>query len=420
MKRSTLLFVVCVALFIVGVFFLKQQVGHRYDWNPSFSPSDRNPFGTALFDSLMKETLPEGYRVENTAMEDYIAHHGSATHQQVMLVEEINYFYSHEVDSLLRFVARGNTVVLAYCCPTEFCDTLNYQLRFESGIFNISDIQKYFRNEDTPLYDTLVYDGTGAYPERAFRVYHSLVSQSIYNTDPSTTEPVISMVKADSLKSEYAVATKTYLGEGKLYIVTMPYLFSNYSVMDDDCRGLMLRLMNELAERPVVRVHKMSNEEELVDKGFTPLSFMRRHPPLLFAWRLLLIGAVLLLVVNSRRRRRAIPLRLEEPNTTVSFLRQLSRLYRKRSDHSPLIHKRYRTFADHMMRRYRLDVQDKERAVRSHVVQTVATLTGRSRHDVEYDFDELDRLHETIPPVPLALFAHAVKIIERLTPGQEM
>ncbi len=416
MKRSTLLFVVCVALFIVGVFFLKQQVGHRYDWTPSFSPSDRNPFGTALFDSLMKETLPEGYRVENADMKNYIAHHDSATHQQVMLVEDEYYFSSKEVDSLLRFVARGNTVVLAYGHPTEFCNSLKFQQRYESGSFDISSFQKYFHDEDTPLYDTLVYDGTGAYPERTFRVYHSLVPQSIYDTEPSTTEHVISMVRAD----EYAVATKTYWGEGKLYIVTMPYLFSNYGVMDDDCRGLMLRLMNELAERPVVRVHKMSNEEELVDNGFTPLSWLRRHPPLLFAWRLLLIGAVLLLVVNSRRRRRAIPLRLEEPNTTVSFLRQLARLYRKRSDHSPLIHKRYRTFADHMMRRYRLDVQDKNRAVRSHVVQTVATLTGRSRHDVEYDFDELDRLHETIPPVPLALFAHAVKIIERLTPGQEM
>ncbi len=417
MKRSTLLFVVCIVLFIVGVFFLKQQVGHRYDWTPSFSSSDRNPFGTALFDSLMKETLPEGYRVENAGLMDYIARHDSATHLQVMLTEDYYYFGSDEVDSLLRFVERGNTVVLAYGYPSEFSDTLNYLLFYESGLFEISDIQRYFHDKDTPLYDTLVYDGTGSYPERTFRVFHSLVPQSIYDTDASTTEPVISFVSKDSLEYEnYSVATKTYWGDGKLYIVTMPYLFTNYGVIDNDCRELMLRLMNELAERPVVRVHKLSNEEELADNGYAPLSFVRRQPPLLFAWRLMLVGAVLLLVVNSRRRRRAIPLRLEEPNTTVSFLRQLSRLYRKRSDHSPLIHKRCRTFADHMMRRYRLDVQDKDRAVRSHVVQTVATLTGRSRHDVEFDFDELDRLHDTIPPVPLALFAHAVKIIERLTP----
>lgn len=418
MKRSTLLFVVCVVLFIVGVFFLKQQVGHRYNWDPSFSPTDRNPFGTVLFDSLMKETLPEGYRVENADIMSYIAHHDSATHQQVMLTEYNYNFSSDEVDSLLRFVARGNTVVLAYGYPGEFSDTLGYRLFYESGFFDVSKIQRYFHDKDTPLYDTLVYNGTSAYPERSFRVYHSLVPQSIYDTEPSTTEPVISIVSSDSLEYEYSVATKTYWGDGKLYIVTMPYLFTNYGVIDDDCRELMLRVMNELAERPVVRVHELSDEEELADNGFAPLSFVRRHPPLLFAWRILLIGAVLLLVVNSRRRRRAIPLRLEEPNTTVSFLRQLSRLYRKRSDHSPLIHKRCRTFADHMMRRYRLDVQDKDRAVRSHVVQTVATLTGRSRHNVELDFDELDRLHDTIPPVPLALFAHAVRIIKRLTPGE--
>ena len=418
MKKSTLLFVSCVVAFIVGVFFLQQQVNRRYDWSLSFSTTDPNPFGTLLFDSLMEKTLPKGYRVENTSLKEYISAHKKVTNEQLLCVEHYYGCTDSQIDSILRFVERGNTVVIANCGPSEFGDTLNFALGLGNSEFTLERMQKSLREFEAQPYDTLVYDGASDYKENTFRVFHSLVPCAVYDTDSRTTENVISLHSKTPLDYDYAVATKTHFGKGTLYIVTMPYLFTNYGVMDEGCRNLMLRFMNELAEHPVVHVHKEQVVEKVAEQGFAPLSFLRRHAPLLFAWRLLLLGAVLLLVINSRRRRRALPLRAEEPNTTVSYLRQLSRLYRKRSDHSPLVHKRYRHFADYMMRRYHLDVQDEDRAVRSHVVKAVAQLTGRSKHDVELDFDELGRLHETIPPVSLAMFAHAVKLIERLTPGE--
>ncbi len=418
MKRSSLLFCLCVAVFIVGVFFLKQQVGPHYDWTPTFSPTDRNPFGTALFDTLMTETMPNGYRVENTSLADYVKTHPKSTNDQVLAVENTHYLNDAEMDSIWAFVEKGNTVVLAEEYPNTFQDSLVYSLVYENGYFDFNKAQRLVRSDDYRLCDTLAYMSRSyLYPNSSneFAVRCSLIAYSIKDeSDWYKNEKVIGF--ADRSKDMLSIAHAYHVGKGKIYIVSVPYLFSNFAVMDADMRSLSLRLMNELAERPVVHVHKRDMEEELADDGLPILTYVKKQPPLLFAWRLALVGALLALLVNSRRRRRAIPVKREEPNTTVSFLRQLARLYRKRSDHSSLVHKHYRNFADRLQRHHRLDVQDKSTDVRRHVTRSLASLTGRTVFDVGCDLDELDRLHETIPPVTPQMYRRAVELMERLTP----
>ncbi len=418
MKRSTLLFIAAVVAFIVGVFFFQQKVTHRYDWTPTYSPTDRNPFGTALFDTLMAETMPNGYRVENTSLEEYVKLHAKSTHEQVLTVENYFTIAESEIDSILNFVARGNTLIFAEDYPSTFKDTLHYDLLFHSGYFDLKNAQRLMGSKHFPIHDTLTYCGKAVYAQNAFPVFDNLIPYGIvpsnHSLQPYSSETVICFY--DEETGMTPVAQKFYVGEGTIYIVTIPYLFTNYAAMDPDMRNLSLRLMNELAEHPVVHVHQKDSDEELADDGLPLLSYIKKQPPLLFAWRLALIGAVLVLLVNSRRRRRAIPEKREEPNTTISFLRQLSQLYRKRSDHSPLIHKHYRTFAAHLLREHRIDVQDKNHATRLHVTQTLATLTSRSTFDVGCDLDELDHLNETIPPVTPQMYKHAVELMKRLTP----
>ena len=56
-------FLFFVAAFLVFVFIMEWSVPARFVWNPTFNHRDEQPFGCAVFDSLMSRSVPAGYEV---------------------------------------------------------------------------------------------------------------------------------------------------------------------------------------------------------------------------------------------------------------------------------------------------------------------------------------------------------------------
>lgn len=56
-------FVGFVLVFIVLVFAFQYRLPKKFVWSPTFSRYDEQPFGCALFDSLLRKSLPRGYDV---------------------------------------------------------------------------------------------------------------------------------------------------------------------------------------------------------------------------------------------------------------------------------------------------------------------------------------------------------------------
>ena len=52
-----------VAGFLVFVFLLEWNAPSKFVWEPTFNHYDKQPFGCAVFDSLMEKSVPAGYEV---------------------------------------------------------------------------------------------------------------------------------------------------------------------------------------------------------------------------------------------------------------------------------------------------------------------------------------------------------------------
>ena len=62
MKSSYKFFLSMMVLFIL-MFLLQMQLPKKFVWNPTFYHADRQTFGCYVFDSIMRQSLPQGYQV---------------------------------------------------------------------------------------------------------------------------------------------------------------------------------------------------------------------------------------------------------------------------------------------------------------------------------------------------------------------
>ena len=54
-------FIAGIIVFLVLMFAIECRLPKKFVWNPTFSHYDKQPFGCAVFDSLLSSSLPKGY-----------------------------------------------------------------------------------------------------------------------------------------------------------------------------------------------------------------------------------------------------------------------------------------------------------------------------------------------------------------------
>ena len=59
--RGSHWFIICIVFFLVLMFAIECRLPKKFVWTPTFSHYDKQPFGCAVFDSLLSASLPMRY-----------------------------------------------------------------------------------------------------------------------------------------------------------------------------------------------------------------------------------------------------------------------------------------------------------------------------------------------------------------------
>ena len=109
-------FVIVLSGVILLSFLLMLQMPRHYNWNVNYNVNSREPFGTKLFDSLMRASLPNGYEITTDDIDEYLRTRLSTEgeiQENILLIDEQTQI-SQVTDSLLySFALRGGKVVIA-------------------------------------------------------------------------------------------------------------------------------------------------------------------------------------------------------------------------------------------------------------------------------------------------------------------
>ena len=164
-------------------------------------------------------------------------------------------------------------------------------------------------------------------------------------------------------------------GKGKIVVVSMPMLFSNYGILNDTIRPLVLRLLSQCSDLPMVRYDpSLISEMEQDEQEDSPLHYLLANRPLRWALYLALATVILFVLFSARRRQRVIPVIKPPVNHMMDFVKRIGGIYYKRHDNVDLLIKKYVTFGNELRTKAMINVDDYDHI--DDELQSLSTRTG--------------------------------------------
>lgn len=345
-------FVVGILLFLVALFILEMQLPKNFSWAPSFRHTDKQPFGCCLFDSLLSATLPQGYTVTDSSL--YQLAQDSLPPRGILVVADELMLADTDVKALMTLADNGSHVMLVSHDMSDLVrDTLKFTILGYGNAYNLQQFVKYNSQERIAIrwesrqhgYEPLKYKVLEPLVTRHLRFYRD--NDEKYRRPP--------LEQQASVRNECVSATFRQ-GKGYITVCSVPLLFTNYGIVDEQNAGFSLRLLTLLKDLPVVRTEAFCPKANTAEQS--PLRYFLAQPPLRWAVYVAMVGALLYLVFAGRRRQRVIPVEQEPENHSLEFIRLVGSLYYHSHQRRSLVQRKWTYFAEELRRSAHLDVTD--------------------------------------------------------------
>lgn len=234
-------FIIFIAAFLFIMFAIEYHLPKNFVWKPTFGHYDEQPFGCAIFDSLLSSSLPQGYTFSKKSL--YQLEQEDTTQRRGILVISDNLRLSDvDVNALLKMAERGDKIMLVSTLFGRYMeDTLSFRSYY--SYFSPMALKKYATS--FLLKDSLCWVGDSAvYPRQTFYFYPQLCSS--YFWGDSLPERVLAQkvlesnefkyeTEADSLVTDSVtympVAMSRQWGKGEVILVSTPLIFTNYGIL---------------------------------------------------------------------------------------------------------------------------------------------------------------------------------------------
>ncbi len=346
MKISRIFVIVMLIAFVV-LLMVEMKLPDRFVWEPTFRHTDHNPFGSMLVDSLLSSSVKQGYDVIEGDIYDVFNDRSSQNKSIILAGMPIN-------EKVLEMVKRGQNVLwLGEDGMTEQMEkTFNIQL-ISPIISRYADLST-LTTADTLF---LAWPNDNNYKKRIYKLpdlmrYHI----SVLILDGSDAIPLLESRRSDTYNGIYAV--KVRYGKGQLIIVTLPELFTNYYLLEPGGAELLMRLVSQLGDAPIVRCDNSAPQQFLDEEveSQSPLRFLMKHKSLRWALYLTLLAVALSLFFTARRRQRIIPEVKAPENQNVNMVKHLGLMYYRYHDNASLVREKYAILVKELRRKLLIDI----------------------------------------------------------------
>lgn len=391
-------FIGFVLAFIALVFAFQYRLPKKFVWNPTFSQYDEQPFGCALFDSLLTTSLPGGYSVSKKTFFQLMSDE-STKRQGVLLVANNLSLTQADINALLTMAERGDKIMLA---GTSFGHILEDTLRFSCSYSRFTpQVLKKMATSSPLKRDTICWTGdSGRYSPQIYRFFPPFCQSSFVRLDSVSVRKLAVTNKESSQweskndtllhrkRKDFAVAFVRAWGKGEIILVSTPLVFTNYGVLDGKNVDYIFRLLSQMSPLPVVRLE--SYLKETAQDQQSPFRYFLSRQPLRWALYLAMAGIVLFMLFTAKRRQRVIPVVEEPVNRSLEFTQLIGSLYYQRRSHADLVQKKFVYFAEVLRREVQADIEVV--AEDGHTFRRIARKTGM-------DAEEIGRFIRELRPV---------------------
>ena len=444
MKSSRNFLFVMLVLFVLFC-LLQVNLPKKFVWSPTFSHVDKQPLGCFVFDSVLTQSLPNGYHVTKKTFFQLDQEHAKEKISVLMVVDQQN-LKQLDVKYLCNIARRGGKVMVV--ASSSFDDGRNadtvvvdelertFKVRIEDGTyFSLRGILSGLKAHDNDMYDTIYWNNRETmYAAQSYRMFYNMVGGTLFvDSVPKVKRLAYTLstagydYKHDSLYvgdftgfdtivdekerieridtfaiKKVPVAVSVPYGKGEVIFVSSPLLFTNYGMLEGNTFVYIFRLMSYLADLPVYRTEAYVKTDAMLVAEQSPFREFIKRPPLRWALYLALLGVVLFMIFTARRRQRVIPIMSKPANRSLEFIQLIGTLYYQRKDHVDLVRKKFKLFAEELRKTAGVDISDVNTDDREYLL--LAEKTGMNS----------DRLKKVIRQIRLALHSEGNISVEEM------
>lgn len=435
------------AMLVLFVLFCLLQVNlpKKFVWSPTFSHVDKQPFGCFVFDSVLTQSLPNGYHVTKKTFFQLDQEHAKEKISVLMVVDQQN-LKQLDVKYLCNIARRGGKVMVV--ASSSFDDGRNtdtvvvdelertFKVRIEDGTyFSLRGILAGLKAHDNDMYDTIYWNNRETmYAAQSYRMFYNMVGgtlfvdsvpkvkrlaytlstagydyrqDSLYVGDFTSFDTIVDEKERIERIDTFAIkkiptAVSVPYGKGEVIFVSSPLLFTNYGMLEGNTFVYIFRLMSYLADLPVYRTEAYVKTDAMLVAEQSPFREFIKRPPLRWALYLALLGVVLFMIFTARRRQRVIPIISKPANRSLEFIQLIGTLYYQRKDHVDLVRKKFKLFAEELRKTAGVDISDVNTDDREYLL--LAEKTGMNS----------DRLKKVIRQIRLVLHSEGNISVEEM------
>lgn len=434
-------------MLVLFVLFCLLQVNlpKKFVWSPTFSHVDKQPLGCFVFDSVLTQSLPNGYHVTKKTFFQLDQEHAKEKISVLMVVDQQN-LKQLDVKYLCNIARRGGKVMVVASgsfddgrnADTVVVDELErtFKVRIEDGTyFSLRGILAGLKAHDNDMYDTIYWNNRETmYAAQSYRMFYNMVGgtlfvdsvpkvkrlaytlstagydyrhDSLYVGDFTGFDTIvdekerIERIDTFAIKKIPAAVSVPY-GKGEVIFVSSPLLFTNYGMLEGNTFVYIFRLMSYLADLPVYRTEAYVKTDAMLVAEQSPFREFIKRPPLRWALYLALLGVVLFMIFTARRRQRVIPIMSKPANRSLEFIQLIGTLYYQRKDHVDLVRKKFKLFAEELRKTAGVDISDVNTDDREYLL--LAEKTGMNS----------DRLKNVIRQIRLVLHSEGNISVEEM------
>ena len=435
------------AMLVLFVLFCLLQVNlpKKFVWSPTFSHVDKQPFGCFVFDSVLTQSLPNGYHVTKKTFFQLDQEHAKEKISVLMVVDQQD-LKQLDVKYLCNIARRGGKVMVVASsslddgrnADTVVVDELErtFKVRIEDGMyFSLRGILAGLKAHDNDMYDTIYWNNRETmYAAQPYRMFYNMVGgtlfvdsvpkvkrlaytlstagydykyDSLYVGDFTRFDTIVDKKERIERIDTFAikkipVAVSVPYGKGEVIFVSSPLLFTNYGMLEGNTSVYIFRLMSYLADLPVYRTEAYVKTDAMLVAEQSPFREFIKRPPLRWALYLALLGVVLFMIFTARRRQRVIPIMSKPANRSLEFIQLIGTLYYQRKDHVDLVRKKFKLFAEELRKTAGVDISDVNTDDREYLL--LAEKTGMNS----------DRLKKVIRQIRLVLHSEGNISVEEM------
>ena len=308
-------------------------------WSNKLDLESKSSSGLHLFKSLLETKYNQVKTVESDSL-NYLE-----DEQSTLLIYIANKIVMDDstYSTLLDYINRGNEALLI----TSSIRNAKNQSMIKHR-YNDSDTSMILTWADSTEYQYKLYyrDVTSPKKMAIKHIVEPYDSLSIYSY-----EDLLTIQDTDQIN--YSILIRRNYGDGQLAMHSMPELFTNVTSLQDMYLDNFEKTFNLFKSQKVI-LHK--NISYVPEKNETsPIQYILEEPSLKSAYYLLLFTALLYAIFAAKRKQKPIPTLVENKNTSLTYVKTMSELYKAQDQNEKLVPHMQKIFFNKIKNKYFLD-----------------------------------------------------------------